>query len=128
MELIPGSVDWQASWLSFEDDVPSPVLRIQPALSFDQATLVDNTKAIGHQIKFGQDVTGDEDGHAEFTVEVLIIWTEFLIPTGSRPLDGSTKNEEVGFLVMSAIAIPKSSCFIRVKNRNFFLPVLFRPT
>ena len=40
--------------------------------------MVDNAKAIGNQIEFGEDVTGNEDGHAEFIIEALDHLTEFL--------------------------------------------------
>ncbi len=69
-------------------------LRIQPAI-FDQASWVDNTKAVKQPDKV-QRMTGNEDGHAEFVAEALDHLTEF----DSDRIDTSLMvrpNEEVGF-------------------------------
>ena len=83
---------------SLEDDVIfSLFFEFSLANFFDQASLVDNTKTIGNQIKLGQDMTGNEDGHAEFIVEALDHLTEFLDSDRIETIDGFVQNEEVGF-------------------------------
>ena len=57
--------------------------------------MVDNAKAVGNQIKFGEDVTGNEDGHAEFIVEALDHLTEFLDSDRIETIDGFIQNKEI---------------------------------
>ena len=59
--------------------------------------MVDNAKAIGNQIEFGEDVAGNEDGHSKFIVEALDHLTEFLDSDWIETIDGFVQNEEVGF-------------------------------
>ena len=58
--------------------------------------MVDNAKTIGNQIEFREDVTGNEDGHAEFIIEALDHLTEFLDSDWIKAIDGFVQNKEVG--------------------------------
>ena len=84
--------------IGLEDDIVfALLLEFGLANFFDQASLVDNAKAISNQIEFREDMTGNEDGHAEFIIEALDHLTKFLDSDRIKTIDGFVQNEEVGF-------------------------------